>query len=332
MTGYQSIIGHEEEIRILRQAVAEDHVSHAYLITGEEGSGKRTLARAFAMALLCEKNDPSGCGECSSCRKVRDHNHPDLIELVHDKPNVISVEDVRRQIVNTVDIRPYEGGRKVYIIPEAEKMNPQAQNALLKTIEEPPAYAVLVLLSSSPEALLPTILSRCARINMKPLSDAQVGGYLTDVMHLPDYEAKVLAAFAQGNLGRAVEAASDETFSRRKDNVLSITKRVHGLDTAGIIEVVRQMKEDKDRIGSCLDLMLMWFRDVLYYKAAGDVDALIFSDEISAIRSQAAHSSYEGIQDVLDAIEKCRVRLRANVNFELAVELLLFTMKENINA
>lgn len=332
MAGYRSIIGHEDEIRILKQALSEDRVSHAYLFTGDMGSGKKTLARAFAMALLCERGDPAGCGECAACRKVQDGNHPDLIVLHHDKPNVISVDDVRTQVVNTVDIRPYEGGRKVYIIPEAEKMNPQAQNAILKTIEEPPAYTVILLLTSSPEALLPTILSRCSKVALKPLRDEQVEDYLMTVMHLPDYEARVMTAFAQGNLGRAVIAATDETFSTRKEMILSCVKRIHGLDTAGIIEVVRQLKEDKDHMGDYLDLWLMWYRDVLYYKASLDVDGLIFADEIKTVRSVAQGSSYEGLQEILTAIEKCRMRLMANVNFDLAVELLLFTMKENTNA
>ncbi|MEE3420048.1 MAG: DNA polymerase III subunit delta' [Lachnospiraceae bacterium] len=332
MTGYGKIIGHENEIRILKKMVEEDRVSHAYLFTGDRGSGKKMLAEAFAEALLCEKKGPEACGECPACRKVLDRNHPDLIELVHEKPGVISVDEVREQVVNTVDIRPYEGGRKVYIIPEAEKMNAQAQNALLKTIEEPPAYTVILLLTSSPEALLPTILSRCSKILVKPLKDAQVSAYLTDVMHLPDYEARVLTAFSQGNLGQAIEAAGDEAFSERKEKVLGLVRRIHGLDTAGIIEIVRQLKEDKDHIDGYLDLLLMWYRDVIYYKASREVDELIFSDEFSAIRDQAATSSYEGLMDVLDGIEKCRVRLRANVNFDLAVELLLFTMKENTNA
>ncbi len=329
--GYRGIIGHTDEIRHLKNAVLNDRVSHAYLFTGDEGSGKRTLADAFAMNLVCEKHGDDACLTCSACKKAMDHNHPDIIYVTHEKPNLITVDEIRSQVVNTVDILPYESERKIYIIAEAEKMNQQAQNALLKTIEEPPAYVVILLTTSSPEALLPTIRSRCVTLALKPVADDLVEQYLQNELKLPDYEAHILAAFAQGNIGRAKAAATEESFAEERDMVIRLVRRIPEMDTASISEVVRQLKEKKDGIYDFLDLMYLWFRDVILYKATADVDHLIFQAEISTIRAEASGSSYEGLQLILDSIEKCKVRLRANVNFDLALELLLFTVKENCN-
>ncbi|MGN0274459.1 MAG: DNA polymerase III subunit delta' [Chordicoccus sp.] len=331
VSGFRNILGNEELIDHLKAAIAGNRVSHAYLISGDPGSGKKTLAEAFAMTLLCEKHGDDACGECASCRKVADRNHPDLIWVTHEKMNTITVDEIRAQVVNTVDILPYEGGRKIYIIPDAEKMNAQAQNALLKTIEEPPAYVTIILLAASPEAMLPTILSRCTKLSMKPVPDKTVVDYLIEEMHLPDYEAGVVAAFAQGNIGRARAAASDGSFDELRNQTLYLIRHAQNMDTAEMAEEIRALKEDKDKIGDIFDIMTMYIRDVLYFKATRDVDNLIFTREISSISANAAASSYEGLQTIIAGIDKCRTRLRANVNFELALELLLLDIKEYLH-
>ena len=334
--GFGGIIGHEEVVRYLRKAAAEHRVSHAMLITGEEGAGRKTIANALAMSLVCEnpKTDPEfdACGVCSACRKAMSGNHPDIIRVSRSKPTVISVDDIREQVVSTAEILPYESRYKIYIIPEAEKMNEQAQNALLKTIEEPPEYVVILLLSTGPEAMLPTVLSRCVKLPLLAVEDRKTEAYLEREFSLPPYEAKLAAAFSQGNIGRARRAAADETFLARRDKVLGLVKKIHGMNTAAMSEAIKSMKEEKDAVTEILDLMLLWYRDVLYFKAAADIDGLIFSNEISAIRAQAAASSYEGLTEIIDAADRCRVRLKANVNFELALELFLLTIKENCNA
>ncbi|MGX8703616.1 MAG: DNA polymerase III subunit delta', partial [bacterium] len=175
----------------------------AYLFAGEDGSGKHFLAKTFAAALLCKEGGEQPCMRCLSCRRVLAGTQPDLVELVREKPEIITVREIREQVVGTVGMRPYDSKYKVYIIDDAEKMNPQAQNALLKTIEEPPAYVVILMLANSPEALLPTILSRCARIDVRSVPDAEVRSFLIEEHGVSKKDAKIAAAFAQGNLGRA---------------------------------------------------------------------------------------------------------------------------------
>ena len=178
MAGFHDILGHEQIIAHLQNAIEEDKVSHAYIFNGPEASGKMMLAEAFAMALQCEGEGKRPCLECRSCRQAADHNQPDIIYVSHEKPNTIGVDDIRTQINNDIDIKPYSSRYKVYIVDEAQKMNQQAQNALLKTIEEPPAYAIILLLTTNADSFLQTILSRCITLNLKAVKEDKIKEYL----------------------------------------------------------------------------------------------------------------------------------------------------------
>ena len=127
----EKVLGHEEVIKHLQNAAAMDKVSHSYIFAGEKGSGKKLLAKLFAMTLQCEKHGKEPCLQCSSCKKAMNRNHPDIIYVTHEKPNSIGIEDIREQLIGDVAIKPYTGPYKIYIVDEAEKMTVQAQNALL---------------------------------------------------------------------------------------------------------------------------------------------------------------------------------------------------------
>ena len=266
---------------------------------------------------------------CHSCRQVLSNNHPDLIYVTHEKPSSIGVDDIRKQINDTIWIRPYIGRYKIYIVDEAEKMNQQAQNALLKTIEEPPAYAVILLLTNNADTFLPTILSRCITLNLKVVPDAEIRSFLMKEYQIPDYKADICTAFAQGNVGKAIQLAGSEDFNEIKNSALQLLKRVREIDLYEMMEAVRQINNYKLEINDYFDIMTIWYRDVLYYKATSDINHLIFKDEIYDIKKQASKSSYEGIENIIKALHKAKRRLNANVNFELVMELLLFTIKEN---
>ena len=161
VTGFQDILGNDMVKEHFKKAIENHKISHAYILTGEAGMGRKSIANAFAMTLLCEKGGNEPCMVCHSCKQVLGGNHPDLIYVTHSKPGSIGVDDIREQINDTIMIRPYSSYYKIYIVDEAEKMTVQAQNALLKTMEEPPSYAVIILITTNQEAFLPTILSRC---------------------------------------------------------------------------------------------------------------------------------------------------------------------------
>ena len=329
MAGFSDIIGHEQIIGHLKNAIALDKVSHAYIFNGPKLSGKMMLAEAFAMALQCEGEGTRPCLLCRSCKQAVDHNQPDIIYVSHEKPNTIGVDDIRTQINNDIVIKPYSSRYKVYIVDEAEKMNQQAQNALLKTIEEPPAYAVILLLTTNADSFLPTILSRCITLNLKVVKEDVIKSYLMKTYHIPDYQADVCAAFSQGNVGKAIQLASSEEFGELKASVLQLMKRLEDIDLYEMTAAVKQIAEYKLTVNDYFDLMMIWFRDVLYMKATNDVNGLIFKDEVYDIKKQAAKRSYQGIETIIRALETAKVRISANVNFDLVIELLLLTIKEN---
>lgn len=329
MAGFKDIVGHEQIIEHLKTAIEMGKVSHAYILNGPDLSGKMMIAEAFARALLCEKQDPDGCGECRSCRQSDDRNNPDIIYVKHDKPNTISVDDIRTQLNNDIVIKPYSNQYKIYIVDEAEKMNQQAQNALLKTIEEPPAYAVIMLLTTNADSFLQTIRSRCITLNLKLVKNDVIKSYLMTEKKIPDYQADVCAAFAQGVVGKAIKLASSDDFNELKESALSLIKRLDDIDLYEMGEAIKQISDYKLQVQDYFDLITVWYRDVLYMKATNDVNGLIFKDEVYDIKKQASKHSYHGIETIIEALDKAKLRINANVNFDLVIELLLMTIKEN---
>ena len=329
MAGFKDIVGHEQIIEHLKTAIEMGKVSHAYILNGPDLSGKMMIAEAFARALLCEKQDPDGCGECRSCRQSDDRNNPDIIYVKHDKPNTISVDDIRTQLNNDIVIKPYSNQYKIYIVDEAEKMNQQAQNALLKTIEEPPAYAVIMLLTTNADSFLQTIRSRCITLNLKSVKNDVIKSYLMTEKKIPDYQADVCAAFAQGVVGKAIKLASSDDFNELKESALSLIKRLDDIDLYEMVEAIKQISDYKLQVQDYFDLITVWYRDVLYMKATNDVNGLIFKDEVYDIKKQASKHSYHGIETIIEALDKAKLRINANVNFDLVIELLLMTIKEN---
>lgn len=329
MVGFQNIVGQEQIKEHLQNAIATGKVSHAYILNGEKSSGKEFIAKVFAMTLQCEKGGTEPCNECRSCKQTLSKNQPDIIYVSHEKPNTISVDDIRAQVNNDVAIKPYSSKYKVYIINEAEKMTPQAQNAILKTLEEPPAYAVIMLLVSNVNTLLPTILSRCVVLNMKPVRDELVKKFLMEELQIPDYKAEVCVAFARGNVGKAKLLAASEEFENVKSEALSLLKYIKDMEIQEIVAAIKKINEYKLEINDYLDIMSIWYRDALLFKATADVNHLVFREEIQTIRKVAGRSSYEGIERVIRALDTAKKRLDANVNFDLAMELLLLEIQEN---
>ncbi len=329
MAGFQDIYGQEQIKEHLQNALSTGKVSHAYILNGEKSSGKEFIAKVFAMALQCEEDGKEPCQKCHSCRQALSGNHPDIIRVIHEKPNTISVDDIRTQVNGDVAIKPYSGKYKVYILSEAEKMTAQAQNALLKTLEEPPEYAVIMLLTSNVNALLPTIVSRCVTLDMKPVPDEVVRRFLCGQMHVPDYKAEVCVAFARGNIGKAKALASSEDFEKVKAEALSLLKYIQEMDLNEIIAAVKKITEYKLEVSDYLDICVIWYRDALLFKATSDVNHLIFREELQALRRTAQRSSYEGIENIIKALDTAKRRLDANVNFELVMQMLLMTIQEN---
>lgn len=330
MANYSDIIGHEDIVKHFKSSIELGKVSHAYILNGEKGSGKKTLAAVVAKSLQCESGEPDPCGTCKSCLQAESGNQPDIIWVKHDKPNVISVDEIRTQILNDIDLKPYSSRYKIYIVPDAQLMNPQAQNALLKTLEEPPEYAIIMLLTNNVDKFLPTIISRCIVLNFRPVEPLHMIDYLVNQIGVDKEKAIFCTNFAQGNLGKAVRLAISPDYNEIKEDSLRLLRRVQDMDMEEIIQAVRNMGKYKLDITDYIDIMTMWFRDILMVKISNSPNKLIFKNEFSVMKKQASHVSYEGLEEILQALEKLKIRLEANVNFDIAMELMLLTMKENL--
>ena len=327
MFSFSEIVGHEQIKEHMQAAIRDKKPFHAYLFQGEEGVGKEALARTFAAGLQCQSESADKpCKECVSCRQMESGNQPDVIWVTREKAS-LGVDEIREQLCNTMDIKPFSSPYKIYLVPEAEKMTEAAQNALLKTIEEPPEYGIVILMTSNISALLPTIQSRCLTMEFRPLSTAVVESYVKEHCQVPDYQARASAAFAQGNLGKAMRYAKSEDFIERKDHIISLLRHVEQMDLSEMLAVIKDLGTRKDEVRDDIDLMVLWYRDVLLFKATKDINQLLFQDEASYISREASHRSYEKIEEILQAFEKAKVRLRANVNFDITMELMLLTLK-----
>lgn len=328
MVDFNQIIGHETLIEHMKSAIKMDKISHAYIIEGDYDSGKMMLATAFAKALQCEEHKEEPCNQCTSCLQTDSHNQPDIFYVNHEKPTSIGIGDVREQINGSMQIKPYSSKYKIYIVDEAEKMTIEAQNAILKTIEEPPAYGIIFLLTTNALKLLPTILSRCVVLRVKPVKDDLIKEHLK-TLGITGEQAEFAVKFAMGNVGKAIRVATSEEFQEIKKDCIHLLKYVYDMEVYELIAYMKELTKYKLEIYDYLDFILMWYRDILMLKATGNANGLIYQEEYMALKERGQKSSYEGIQKIIEELEKAKERLHANVNFELTMELLWLTIKEN---
>ena len=185
-----------------------------------------------------------------------------------------------------------------------------------------------MLLTNNPDVLLPTIRSRCVELKLKMVSDELVKKYLMEHLHIPDYQAQIDASLAQGSIGKAQDAAQSADFARVSQAALSVLRNVDSMEVYELTEAIKTISSDKKVIHDYLEFFQFWFRDILMFKATREVDNLVFKQEINTIREQARQRSYENLERIQEALDRTRVRLLANVNVELSLELLFLTIRE----
>lgn len=330
MQDFGQIAGHEGIIEHLQNSIRAGKVSHAYIFHGEEGMGKKTLAYAFAKTLQCAEGNAEPCNKCKACIQCDTDNHPDIIRVTHERLS-IGVDDIRSQVNADIMVKPYSGPYKIYIIDAAERLTESAQNALLKTIEEPPAYAVIMLLVSNISLILPTIQSRCVILNLKPVNFDAIKRLLMEKHNIPDYKAEMAARFSGGNIGKAIRYAASDDFEHKKEDILHILRYIDEMELSEVLAGLKILSGNRASIEEYLDFMLLWYRDILMLKATNDPNLLLYKSDYQFIKKQAGLRSYEGIENIIAAIEKAKIRLKANVNFDIAIELMLLKIKEKRN-
>ena len=332
MTKFRDIIGQEMAIRHLKGAIGSGKVAHAYIFDGEKGMGKKTLSSVFVKALQCEeplenRENTEPCGKCHSCIMADSGSHPDIITVTHEKPNSIGVDEIREQVVNDVMIRPYSGGRKVYIIPDAHLMTVQAQNSLLKTLEGPPGYAVIILLPDNKDMLLPTLISRSVCLPMRAVKNEEIAKFLMEKKGIPAYETETLVSFAQGNLGKAELLSESEDFKELWDEVRHLLTGIRKMSDVEVSAAASKAQQRKDQKEDYLSFLLLWFRDVLFLKSGGEEEGVIFKGEMRELIEASGYYSFERLNDIIEAIKEADSKMESNVNPEYTYELLFMKMR-----
>ena len=309
----------------LRRSAASGRSSHAYLFLGGAGAGKRLIANTFAKALQCE-GEKRPCDSCKSCHAFNHGNHPDVIYFQPLKNGkTYTIEDVREQLLETVDLKPFQYEKKIYIIEKADTLNIQSQNALLKTLEEPPAHAVFLLLAERAEAFLPTILSRVVVMKIRPLSAETIADYLMQAGHLAE-ESHILSAYAQGRIGQALELAEDEGFREMRQDILGKLEALPSMSEGEAYLLAKDLEGYKNDL-RFLDIMELWYRDLLTAKSLREEGYLIQRDKKDAI-FRAAKEPAALLAKKAAAVRTARMRLAQNANFRLTMEVMLMDLKE----
>ena len=325
MYTFEEIRGNTPLVEQLRRSAASGRSSHAYLFLGGAGAGKRLIANTFAKALQCE-GEKRPCDSCKSCHAFNHGNHPDVIYFQPLKNGkTYTIEDVREQLLKTVDLKPFQYEKKIYIIEKADTLNIQSQNALLKTLEEPPAHAVFLLLAERAEAFLPTILSRVVVMKIRPLSAETIADYLMQAGHLAE-ESHILSAYAQGRIGQALELVEDEGFREMRQDILGKLEALPSMSEGEAYLLAKDLEGYKNDL-RFLDIMELWYRDLLTAKSLREEGYLIQRDKKDAI-FRAAKEPAALLAKKAAAVRTARMRLAQNANFRLTMEVMLMDLKE----
>lgn len=318
---FARILGHESQKDLLRRAVAADRLSHAYLFEGPEGIGKRLMALALARNIFCLNGN--GCGDCSACRKVDHNNHPDLHLLEPDGVG-IKIEQIRI-LQKELSYRPLEAPRKICLIDGAEKLNPAAGNALLKTLEEPSKDTLLILLTSMPDKVLATIRSRCQRLPFLRISREKVMKVLCDQLDIDETQAHILTSLANGSFKKALGKDRDLFIERRKD----LLKQLSALSRGSIVPLFNladKLAGEKELLPDILEIFQAFYRDLLLFKHGRQESELVNIDLMGKIHRVAARETIPSLLKKLDALETARRQLPRNVNRQLAMEVMLIQL------
>ncbi|MGI6123129.1 MAG: ATP-binding protein [Acetivibrionales bacterium] len=309
-------IGQTDIVDGFRNGIKHDNLSHAFVLTGETGIGKKTLAHFIAKALLCTEKGIAQppCGHCRACKSFDEMINPNFFLIRSETRNIV-IKQIR-ELIEDISVRPLQG-RKVYIIEDADKMTNQAQNCLLKTLEEPPAYATIILTTDKYEALLLTIRSRIVRINLKPCSINEMKLLLQKKGINFDGKEHLLY-LSRGIPGKAIQLLADKNFEENREKTLNF---VFNEDTSSKLDFNQYLSKNKNAFYTCIDILESIYRDTLLLSCSLE-DGLINADKKDNILKYANKHSTVDITDKISMIEKVRSNMKRNMNYQLAVDML----------
>lgn len=323
---FSDIEGQNEIKQSLKKSINDSSVSHCYIFEGPNNMGKYDLALVFAQSLLCKNfvNDP--CNECNDCIKVNTMNHPDL-HVVNNDEKTIKREDIDN-LIESINIKPYESNKKVYIINNCQDMTPQAANTFLKTLEEPPKDTIIILLTNNINLLLPTIISRCQVIKFKYVDKNEIVKILIDKYNIDEEKASIVAYYSKGILNKAKNIAieKDDLFIMRSD-IINVFDKIIKSDSYIIFECENYFEEKKVNIDIIIEIMMIWIRDVSFVR--NNIENLVINkDYLSLANIHAGGMKTDDVDELIQYLQSVSENIKNNVNYKLAVDKMVFKIQE----
>lgn len=327
---FDSIIGQSVLAGSLKRAVKDDLVANAYIFCGSKGSGKSMVAEIFAKALNCkDEGVEKPCDNCTSCKKLESSNHPN-IDIIKPSGASIKIKQIR-EVITKVSKKPFESGYKVLIIDEAEKMTQDAQDAFLKTLEEPPANTVFVLLAENQNSLLPTVVSRCQVFYLKKVSTQQIESYLLEKFSYDLDRISFAANTANGIIGRAIEMLNDQELQKLRKLHVNFVSCLNNGSYTELTAAASELAASKEDVVILLNFMLSWHRDILIIRQGCEEQLLVNSDNVDIIKRQAEVLDEKRIYRIIDAIKRTISYVNHNVGIKNSVDSMLLNIMEVYN-
>lgn len=319
------MLGHRKILASLQETIKKDNVGHAYIFEGPDGVGRRETALSFAAMLMCER-EHLACGECKSCQLFSEGSNPDFQEI-YSAEKSISVDDIRNVLKGLV-IRPLYSKYKIIIINDADSMTVQAQNALLKSLEEPPSYVVFILTVQSGAAVTPTVRSRCQRVLFNRLVKEEIMAVLEERHGRRKPEWDFIVSYSDGVIGTALELVESPEYLELRDQVLHTVNRLIKEKDGDVFKIYELFEKNNDKIDFILRIMLLFFRDIIIYNQTANYNILINSDKKDMIIDNAG-LKLTGLLKCINAVWSAKRGLEYNANFQLAIEVMLMKIKDS---
>jgi len=317
-----NIIGQRDLIAQLKRLLSLNLIGHAYAFSGPAGIGKKTLATAFIKDLLCRSSDSENC-KCLSCRTFNEGTNPDFYEVISDRKSigVDTIRDLRDDAAH----RPTYGSRKVYLIVDAELMTVHAQNCLLKTLEEPPEYVVIILLTTNFEALLPTIQSRTVNLRMAPYTDDEMKKIICPRYPISKEELEFILKFSNGIPLNAIRMIEEGKIRDIRSQVFRLLEKPD--DFIHVENVRKALLDNREELSTVFDILLSIYRDCIIFKQ-GMESRLINSDKKDIIKSIASSYENHNLFEKITKLEGMRRNFNYNINYQLGIDALLLEIQE----
>ncbi|ONI42342.1 hypothetical protein AN639_12740 [Candidatus Epulonipiscium fishelsonii] len=323
----KNIIGQTLVKNYFKKVILYNKLAHSYIFEGQVGTGRKLVSKEIAKTLLCFDKKKAPCGECRSCHQINASSHPDFI-VINKDTKVIKVDTIRDKIINEVNTKPYQSSHKFIVVNDAHTLNSQSQNTLLKTLEDPPSYIIIILIVDNIDKLISTIKSRCIHIRFNNLSDNEIFEYM-QLKNLKTEHLNTYIRFCNGSIGTLENILEDETFLEQRKESINYLKILQNCDIIGMYSLIDDILKHKDNICDTLDFWILWYRDLAMMKSIKN-PKLYFLDEEMYLKNISNQHTHNKISRDLNMIQKAKIDIEKNLNPLFVMENLFIELKRGI--